>query len=121
MIEFIKALITPQVEETIIVFAFSLVAYLITSNLVVFLISHLFKKTTTVLDDVLIEKGLLHRISYLVPLIILYNYNVSQSELTYFWIIDRMNRTYPKKIWCNIFSILKWVFFNVYIIVYYLS
>ena len=36
-------------------------------------ISNLFKKTSTELDDILIEKGLFNRLSYAVPLILIYN------------------------------------------------
>ena len=90
MIDKLNSLITPEIEETIVILAVSLISYLITSNLIVFLISKIFKKTSTGLDDVLVEQGLLRRLSYLVPLLILYNYNISQSELSYFWIIDRL-------------------------------
>jgi len=41
-------------------------------------IFHLFEKTSTKLDDTLIETGFLNRLSYIVPLFILYNLFNSQ-------------------------------------------
>ena len=48
-------------------------SYLITNKILIRLISKLFKKTSTKLDDILIEKGFLNRLSNLIPLIIFYN------------------------------------------------
>jgi len=36
-------------------------------------IFHLFEKTSTKLDDILIEKGFLNKVSYIIPLVIFYN------------------------------------------------
>ena len=46
----------------------SYLMYLITRNVVLKSISHFFKKTSTDIDDILIEKGIFSRLSYLVPL-----------------------------------------------------
>ena len=51
----------------------SFFSYILMRYVVIKLIIHLFKKTSTKLDDVLIEKGFLNRLSYVVPLIIIYN------------------------------------------------
>ena len=51
----------------------SFLSYIIMRYVVIKAIFHLFEKTSTKLDDILIEKGLLNRLSYIVPLIILYN------------------------------------------------
>ena len=50
-----------------------IVSYLISNKILIRLISNLFKKTSTKLDDILIEKGFLNRLSNLIPLIIFYN------------------------------------------------
>ena len=64
-------------ENSIVVlgiFLFICIAsYLISNNILIRLISNLFKKTSTKLDDILIEKGFLNRLSKLIPLIIFYN------------------------------------------------
>ena len=57
----------------IIVLVVSYLTYLITRYIVLKAISNLFKKTSTQLDDILIEKGLFNRLSYAVPLILIYN------------------------------------------------
>ncbi len=50
-----------------------IVSYLISNKILIRLVSNLFKKTSTKLDDILIEKGFLNRLSNLIPLIIFYN------------------------------------------------
>ena len=64
-------------ENSIIVLGIFLVicivSYLISNKILISLISNLFKKTSTKLDDILIEKGFLNRLSNLIPLIIFYN------------------------------------------------
>ena len=64
-------------ENSIVVLGIFLVvciaSYLITNKILIKLISKLFKKTSTKLDDILIEKGFLNRLSNLIPLIIFYN------------------------------------------------
>ena len=64
-------------ENSIVVLGIFLViciaSYLISNKILIRLISNLFKKTSTKLDDILIEKGFLNRLSNLIPLIIFYN------------------------------------------------
>ena len=57
----------------ILVFAIGLIAYLVSRYVLLRVISNLFKKTSTQLDDILIDQGLFNRLSYVVPLIIIYN------------------------------------------------
>ena len=57
----------------LIVIIISYLMYLVTRHIVLKSISHFFKKTSTNLDDILIEKGVFNRLSYLVPLIFIYN------------------------------------------------
>ena len=52
---------------------FSLVIYILIRYVVLRLIFHLFEKTSTKLDDILIEQGFLNRISYAFPLLVFYN------------------------------------------------
>tara|TARA_B100001121_G_scaffold146542_1_gene128165 strand:- start:313 stop:1509 length:1197 start_codon:yes stop_codon:yes gene_type:complete len=50
-----------------------IVTYIISNKIIIKLISNLFKKTSTKIDDILIEKGFLKRLSNLIPLIVFYN------------------------------------------------
>ena len=58
-----------------IVLALSFIAYILTRYIVIKSISHFFKRTSTDLDDILLEKGLFNRLSYLPPLMIIYSLN----------------------------------------------
>tara|TARA_Y100000996_G_scaffold402874_1_gene375272 strand:- start:497 stop:1693 length:1197 start_codon:yes stop_codon:yes gene_type:complete len=51
----------------------SLITYLIMRYVIIKLIFHFFEKTSNKLDDILIEKGLFNRLSYIPSLVILYN------------------------------------------------
>ena len=51
----------------------SIISYIITRLFIVKLLTYLFNKSSNTIDDILIEKGLFNRLSYLVPLIIFYN------------------------------------------------
>ena len=55
------------------ILAISFITYLVTRYVILRTISNLFKKTSTELDDILIDKGLFNRLSYVVPLLIIYN------------------------------------------------
>ena len=55
------------------VFSLSFISYILMRYVIIKAIFHLFKKTSTKIDDILVEKGFLNRISYIVPLIVLYN------------------------------------------------
>ena len=74
-----------MVYLTVIIISFLL--YLITRYIILKSISHFFKKTSTKLDDVLIEKGVLNRLSYLIPLIFIYNL---KELLAMYIIVDRV-------------------------------
>ena len=65
----------------------SYLMYLVTRHIILKSISHFFKKTSTNLDDILIEKGVLNRLSYLVPLIFIYNL---KDLLPVYEIVDRV-------------------------------
>ena len=74
-----------MVYLTVIIISFLL--YLVTRYIILKSISHFFKKTSTKLDDVLIEKGVLNRLSYLIPLIFIYNL---KELLAMYIIVDRV-------------------------------
>ena len=63
-------------------------SYLISNKILIRLISNLFKKTSTKLDDTLIEKGFLNRLSNLIPLIIFYN--LFNYIYGYYLLVDRL-------------------------------
>ena len=70
---------------TVIIISFLL--YLVTRYIILKSISHFFKKTSTKLDDILIERGVLNRLSYLIPLIFIYNL---KELLAMYVIVDRV-------------------------------
>ena len=55
------------------ILALTVTSYIVMRYVVVKTLFHIFEKTSTKIDDILIEKGFLNRLSYIVPLIILYN------------------------------------------------
>ena len=66
----------------------SFFSYIVIRYVVLKAISRLFEKTSTKLDDILIETGFLNRISYIVPLFILYN--LFNSFIGDYLIINRL-------------------------------
>ena len=50
----------------------SLLSYLITNFILSNIVSRFFKKTKTKIDDILIDKGLLNRLSHIIPLLVIY-------------------------------------------------
>ena len=56
-----------------VILCFSILSYLFMRYIVIKALFHLFEKTSNRIDDILIEKGLLNRLSYIFPLIIFYN------------------------------------------------
>ena len=66
----------------------SFFSYIVIRYVVLNAISRLFEKTSTKLDDILIETGFLNRISYIVPLFILYN--LFNSFIGNYLIINRL-------------------------------
>ena len=80
----IATMASNQLYIYMLILAFSFVVYLITRFVVIRTISHFFKKTSTDLDDILIEKGVFNRLSYLPPLFIIYNLNEIIPEFNFF-------------------------------------
>ena len=66
----------------------SFFSYILIRYVILKAISRLFEKTSTKLDDILIETGFLNRISYIVPLFILYN--LFNSFIGNYLIINRL-------------------------------
>ena len=71
-----------------LILSLSFLSYLLMRYVVIKAIFHLFEKTSTKLDDILIEKGFLNRLSYIVPLIILHN--LFDSLIGNYLIINRL-------------------------------
>ena len=71
----------------IIVSIISFLLYFFTRYIILKSISKIFKKTSTDLDDILIERGVLNRLSYFIPLIFIYNL---KDLLEVYDIIDRI-------------------------------
>ena len=71
----------------LIVVIISFLLYLFTRYIILKSISKIFKKTSTNLDDILIEKGVLNRLSYFIPLIFIYNL---KDLLAVYEIVDRI-------------------------------
>jgi len=80
----ITTMASNQLYIYMLILAFSLIVYLVTRYVVIKTISHFFKKTSTDLDDILVEKGLFNRLSYLPPLFIIYNLNEIVPEFNFF-------------------------------------
>ena len=57
-----------------VVILLSIILYLISSRILLRAISIFFQKTSTELDDILIEKKVFHRLPLLIPLIFIYNF-----------------------------------------------
>ena len=71
----------------LIVIIISGLLYLVTRYIILKSISHFFRKTSTDLDDILIERGVLNRLSYFIPLIFIYNL---RDLLAIYEIVDRI-------------------------------
>jgi len=71
----------------LIVIIISGLLYLVTRYIILKSISHFFRKTSTDLDDILIERGVLNRLSYFIPLIFIYNL---KDLLAIYEIVDRI-------------------------------
>ena len=54
------------------VLGLSILSYLITNFILSNVVSRFFKKTKTKIDDILIDNGLLNRLSYIIPLLVIY-------------------------------------------------
>ena len=72
--EFIKSVLSGQwYTSYLLIGMLCLVAYFITSRILLRTVTHLFKKTSTKFDDILIEERVFNKLPFLVPLVILYN------------------------------------------------
>ena len=76
-----------QSLDFIIVLAAGFITYYITRLVLTNVVARIFRKTTTKLDDMMIEKGVLNKLSYLIPIVVVYNlieiYNLNiQTNLT---------------------------------------
>jgi miniconductance mechanosensitive channel len=65
-----------------------IISYLITRYVIIKIIPHFFEKTSTKIDDILIEKGFLNRLSYVVPLLIIYS--LSDNLISGYEMINRL-------------------------------
>ena len=70
----------------LIVILFAYILFLVTKKIILKTISKIFEKTSTTLDDVLIEKKVFNKFPYLVPLVFLY---ILSDLLPFLKIIDR--------------------------------
>ena len=62
--------------------AISLVAFYITEKIILTLLNRLFRKTSTDLDDILINRNVFNRLAYLVPALICYNFAYATPQFT---------------------------------------
>ena len=86
--EFTKSLFSGQwYTSYLIIGMLCLVAYFITSRILLRTVSHLFKKTSTKFDDILIEERVFNKLPFLVPLVIVYN---SKDLLYWNNLLDRV-------------------------------
>ena len=86
--EFTKSLFSGQwYTSYLLIGMLCLVAYFITSRILLRTVSHLFKKTSTKFDDILIEERVFNKLPFLVPLVILYN---SKDLLYWNNLLDRV-------------------------------
>jgi miniconductance mechanosensitive channel len=83
--EYISGITSNQWYVYLLILLVGFIVYLFTRYVVLRLISHFFKKTSTDLDDILVERGLLNRLSYLPPLIIIYNLNALIPEFEFIY------------------------------------
>jgi miniconductance mechanosensitive channel len=90
----------------------SFISYLIMRYVVLKAIFHLFEKTSTKLDDTLIETGFLNRLSYIVPLFILYN--LFNSLIGNYLIVNRLILSLITIVILLSFNSLLNVFNNIY-------
>ena len=86
--EFTKSVLSGQwYTSYLLIGMLCLVAYFITSRILLRTVSHLFKKTSTKFDDILIEERVFSKLPFLVPLVILYN---SKDLLYWNNLLDRV-------------------------------
>ena len=74
LIDYIQNVSDDQIYLVYLIVIFiSFLIYLVTNRIILKLITHFFKKTSTYVDDILIEKKVFNKIPYLMPLIFIYN------------------------------------------------
>ena len=83
--EYISGVTSNQWYVYLLILLVSFIVYIVTRYVVLKSLSHFFKKTSTDLDDILLEKGLFNRLSYLPPLIIIYNLNELIPEFEFIY------------------------------------
>ena len=80
IIEYFNFLIQNQYSFLLLILILSMLAYLVTRYLVLKWIFKIFQKTSTNFDDILIKTSFFDRLSYCVPLLIIYNLINYSSE-----------------------------------------
>jgi len=86
--EFTKSVFSGQwYTSYLLIGMLCLVAYFITSRILLRTVSHLFKRTSTQFDDILLEERVFNKLPFLVPLVILYN---SKDLLYWNNLLDRV-------------------------------
>ena len=69
----------------------SLLAFYITEKIILTLLTRMFRKTSTDLDDILVNRNVFNRLAYLVPALIFYNFAYAAPQFTL--IIQRASLT----------------------------
>ena len=62
--------------------ALSMLAFWITERIIIKLLSKMFQKTSTQLDDILIKRNVFKRLTYIVPALIFYNFAYAAPQFT---------------------------------------
>ena len=82
--KFYHIYIANQSLDFLLILTIGFVAYYIARFIVTSIVVRIFRKTTTKIDDILIEKGVLNKLSYLVPVVVIYNlveiYGIPESK-----------------------------------------
>ena len=62
----------------------SMAAYWVTKKVIISLLTRMVKKTQTQLDDILVNRNIFNRLSYMVPTLIFYNFAYAAPQFTAF-------------------------------------
>ena len=62
----------------------SMAAYWVTKKVIISLLTRMFRKTRTQLDDILVNRNIFNRLSYMVPTLIFYNFAYAAPQFTAF-------------------------------------
>ena len=60
----------------------SLLAFYVTEKIILTLLTRMFRKTSTDLDDILVNRNVFNRLAYLVPALIFYNFAYVAPQFT---------------------------------------